>query len=113
MQKAFESIKLGQNAKDDLETTESLQVAQNNLSVGEQPDLTSGHSVEMEKSPPQTNGNLAHTSVKQSIDRDEVRVMQKVLGNEVYKHTVLFMLKHFKHCISLGQPRRPRVCSDS
>ncbi len=83
MEKAFESIKLGQTAKDDLETNESPEVEQSDSSTVDQSDSACGNSLENTISPAQTNGTVAHSSVKLSVDRDEVRVMQKVLGNEV------------------------------
>lgn len=82
MEKAFESIKLGQTAKDDLETNESPEVEQSDSSTVDQSDSACGNSLENTISPAQTNGTVAHSSVKLSVDRDEVRVMQKVLGNE-------------------------------
>lgn len=108
MQRAFESIKLGQNSENDLEAIESLEAAQNDsqsisgakfeapVSSGKALSATSkqanGHSpyvsfsknIESENKPPfpQTNG-ANQSTVKRSLDRDEVRVMQKVLGDEV------------------------------
>lgn len=105
MQRAFESIKLGQNSENDLERNESLDAAQNgSQSISEAHfetpvskveeiaatrKQTNGHSpyFKNESQPPSQNG-ANQSTIKRSLDRDEVRVMQKVLGNEVMNYNI-------------------------
>lgn len=139
MQRAFESIKLGQNSEYDLETTESLEAAHNDSQSinethfetpvsskveaiskqanGHSPYIPISNNIENENQPPssqdQTNGVATNQStIKRFLDRDEVRVMQKVLGNEVLIYiTILNSISNF-FCIK-GQPKRRRMCADS
>lgn len=106
MQKAFESYKFIQNA--DLDKLENEQNNSIPNARSEKPSdqgeplsllvdtcppvpldttisLPSSHneSIDSNSSQVSSNGTVSSQATKHSLDRDEVRVMQKVLGNEV------------------------------